>query len=365
MRVFLLPLVGALSMLSVEQTLAQEKASPAVEGQDANTSIQPDYQDDRSSAVSIVESYFNAIARKEYARAWNYFDSDKPSKSFDDFAAGFKDTREIEIQLGRAVDENASGNHVTKVPVAIRSVDSKGAEQIYAGCYTARAADTQMEGSAYKPGHLESAKLGASDAAFLASVPVDCEGNDKLAEEDVWLQRAQRVFDKEKRSTCSIYDRETMPDSIEPTAYKIEYNFSYDDQDLPRRKGFVLEFPCSLGAYNLGQTYYFANEDEGLKPLQFSVPELDIRYEDEDDPKDVRSMRIIGYNSASELVNASFDARTMTFESFSKWRGVGDASSNGRWAFRNGEFSLIYFEVDASFDGEVNPQEVLNFDAGP
>ncbi|GHC61854.1 DUF1176 domain-containing protein [Limoniibacter endophyticus] len=367
MRIFLLPLAGALSMISVGVTLAQEAASPGAENQrQQEAATPPDYKDDRTTGAALVESYFNAIARKEYNRAWSYFDSDKPSKTFEDFVAGFKGTRDIEIEIGKPEEEGAAGSVYTNVPVAIRSVDDKGQEKVFTGCYTARSVNPQMqEEPDFNPGHLTSAKLGPSDAAFLASVPASCEGKERLSEEQLWLLRAQRVFDAERRATCSFYDREAVPAGNEPKAYTIEYNFSHDEQDMPRRKGFVLEFPCSLGAYNLGQTYYFATETDGIKPLHFAVPELDIRYENEEDPKDVDSMRIIGYNTVSELINASFDPRTMTFESFSKWRSVGDASSNGRWAFRNGEFSLIYFEVDASFDGEINPQDVLNFDAGP
>jgi hypothetical protein len=33
--------------------------------------------------------------------------------------------------------------------------------------------------------------------------------------------------------------------------------------------------------------------------------------------------------------------------------------------FRSGTFSLVRYEVDASYDGEINPQPVLDYATGP
>ena len=35
------------------------------------------------------------------------------------------------------------------------------------------------------------------------------------------------------------------------------------------------------------------------------------------------------------------------------------------WIFRNGDFSLVKYEVDASYDGEINPETVLDYDTAP
>jgi hypothetical protein len=64
-------------------------------------------------------------------------------------------------------------------------------------------------------------------------------------------------------------------------------------------------------------------------------------------------------------VNSSFDEASQTITSASKWRGVGDASDSGTWIFRNGEFTLVKYDVDASYDGEVNPETVLDFHSAP
>ncbi|MGO4843166.1 DUF1176 domain-containing protein, partial [Rhizobiaceae sp. 2RAB30] len=51
--------------------------------------------------------------------------------------------------------------------------------------------------------------------------------------------------------------------------------------------------------------------------------------------------------------------------SHAKWRGVGDASSTGTYIFREGTFTLVKYDVDASYDGEINPETVLDFNSGP
>ena len=46
------------------------------------------YLDDRSSAEALVHSLYNAVGRKEYARAWEYFGEKKPAKDFKTFVEG-------------------------------------------------------------------------------------------------------------------------------------------------------------------------------------------------------------------------------------------------------------------------------------
>ena len=65
------------------------------------------------------------------------------------------------------------------------------------------------------------------------------------------------------------------------------------------------------------------------------------------------------------LANSSYDEATMSITSNAKWRGVGDASSAGTWIFRDGEFTLVRYDVDASYDGEINPETVLDFQTAP
>jgi hypothetical protein len=76
-------------------------------------------------------------------------------------------------------------------------------------------------------------------------------------------------------------------------------------------------------------------------------------------------VQIVGYTAEDQLMNSSYDPQTRTISSTNKWRGVGDAASSGAWMFRNGAFTLVKYDVDASYDGEVDPESVVDFQTGP
>ncbi|TJW71981.1 MAG: DUF1176 domain-containing protein, partial [Mesorhizobium sp.] len=43
------------------------------------------YVDDRSDAEAVIRSFYSAINRQEFARAWDYFGDTRPAKDFDAF----------------------------------------------------------------------------------------------------------------------------------------------------------------------------------------------------------------------------------------------------------------------------------------
>ena len=45
-------------------------------------------------------------------------------------------------------------------------------------------------------------------------------------------------------------------------------------------------------------------------------------------------------------MNSEFDEQERSLTSFNKWRGIGDLSSSGKWIFRDGDFTLVHYEVD-------------------
>jgi Protein of unknown function (DUF1176) len=63
-------------------------------------------------------------------------------------------------------------------------------------------------------------------------------------------------------------------------------------------------------------------------------------------------MTLKGFTSSGSLINSEFDPKTNSISSFSKWRGIGDASSNGTWVFEDGAFVLKNFDIDPTYDGE-------------
>ena len=68
------------------------------------------YLDDRSSAAAIVTSLYNAVNRKEYARAWDYFGDRKPAKDVETFAKGYENTTQVKVRTGNVASEGAAGD---------------------------------------------------------------------------------------------------------------------------------------------------------------------------------------------------------------------------------------------------------------
>ena len=44
---------------------------------------QPAYLDDRSTPEAVISSFYNAIDRQEYARAWSYYEDGQGVPAFD------------------------------------------------------------------------------------------------------------------------------------------------------------------------------------------------------------------------------------------------------------------------------------------
>ena len=155
------------------------------------------------------------------------------------------------------------------------------------------------------------------------------------------------------------------PNQIEAEAYTIPFHYASDAEEQPERQARLFRFFCTAGAYNESHVYYQHDEDNGLRELQFATPELDIRYENDDPEGKVDSITVIGYRAEGMLTNSSYDEATKSIVSNAKWRGVGDASSAGTWIFRDGEFALVRYDVDASYDGEINPETVFDVETAP
>ena len=121
------------------------------------------YIDDRSSAAAIVNSLYNAVNRKEYARAWDYFGDEKPAKDVEAFAKGYENTTQVNVETGNVASEGAAGSTFYYVPVAIVSFNKDGSEQVFAGCYTARLANPAIQEPPFRPLHIEKGSLKPSD----------------------------------------------------------------------------------------------------------------------------------------------------------------------------------------------------------
>lgn len=144
-------------------------------------------------------------------------------------------------------------------------------------------------------------------------------------------------------------------------SWSLTYRAPYEDEADPKRLVILHKLPCFYGAYNFGEVWFVETEYEGLMPLHFAEPQLDIEYADDEETA-VAAMTITGFTTQPALINAEFDEETRTITSYSKWRGLGDAFSSGTWTFREGKFVLTHYEVDATFNDEIDPVTVFGDD---
>jgi hypothetical protein len=324
---------------------------------------EPAYLDDRSSAEAVIRSLYNAIGRHEYARAWGYFGEAKPAKDFDTFVKGYADTDAVDVRTGGISEEGAAGSIFYTVPVAILAIDKKGGQKLFAGCYTLRQVNGQIQEPPFDPIHIEKGALKPANGGLDDAVPEQCGDGPPPPKKDAALEQAQKAF----AAYGDQCDKET-PDGkpvTEPTAYSIRYKDKDAGANDPEREVRLFRFFCRMAAYNESAYYYVADDVNGVRQLQFAVPELDIRYENNDSEGKVEAINVTGFQAEDAAVNSDYDEANRTITTSARWRGIGDASSTGTYLFRNGNFALVQYDVDASYDNEVDPQTVVDYNTPP
>jgi Protein of unknown function (DUF1176) len=324
------------------------------------------YIDDRSDAAALVRSLYNAVNRKEYGRAWDYFGDQKPAKSFDKFVQGYADTARVDVVTGGISEEGAAGSTYFQVAVAIKATSKKGDESVFAGCYTARLADPQIQETPFTPLHLDKGALKAASpgASLNDAVPASCDDGQTLPAGDPIRDQILAAFKTTYGASCQTLMPDAEPGEADPELHVLKYHYSYSP-DSDEQEARLYKFNCGHGAYNSNEVYYLTDSVGGFRQLQFAEPELDIRFEDPDERTRLTSMTIVGYKATDQLVNSDYDETERSLTSFNKWRGIGDISSTGKWIFRDGDFALVHYEVDPTENGEIDGQPVLDFESAP
>jgi hypothetical protein len=93
----------------------------------------------------VVSSMLNAINRKEYVRAYSYWQNNKTS--YTDFANGYSDTDTVTATFGTVTSDAGAGQFYYKVPVAEYVTHTDSSKHIYVGCYTLHLANPGMQGT--------------------------------------------------------------------------------------------------------------------------------------------------------------------------------------------------------------------------
>lgn len=168
-------------------------------------------------------------------------------------------------------------------------------------------------------------------------------------------KRVQHIFEVAYADQCEV-DRSSQSD-LPPEIYRSTFN--YRDEDYDPRPFALMKFHCFYGAYNEVDVFYQVDDYGEIRQVQFAVPDFEVTYVGDDFDGAVDSIEFTGFTTQDMLVNSSVDEETLTVTSWSKWRGIGDATSSGTWVFKDGDFVLIAYDVDASYDGQVNPERIF------
>lgn len=318
-----------------------------------------EFRDDRSSPQALIHSLYNAIERGEYERALSYF-AERPVDTAEEFSATFADMDRVTVVTGLSRQDGEGAERVHEVPLAIEIQGENWESRVLAGCYTVL--DQTAADGTFQPFRITGGSVEPTDAPLDEALPDRCGDGPELPATDLMLQRASFLFEKSFGEICLRHD---LTEVEEPEQYTIAFRRPFDEFDAPPREARLFRFFCTRGAYNELHVYILADDSGEILPVSFVVPELDIRYEDDRTMEEVRSIDVIGYTSRSELVNSHYDPDTFTMTAHSRWRGLGDASSTGKWIFRSGTFTLVRYEVDPTYDGEINPVTVLDMLDGP
>jgi len=139
---------------------------------------------------------------------------------------------------------------------------------------------------------------------------------------------------------------------ITPEIFKLTFRHDYTNAPLSTYR--LYKFPCYMGAYNESSVFFSADEYDQILQVHFAFPQFDVTYKDDQD-EILDQITQTGFSTHHTLTNSSFDESTQTLHSRSAWRGLGDASSSGEWLFVRGKFILQTYDIDPTYDGEINP----------
>ena len=166
---------------SVAPTSSAAPAGPASGQAGSPSPVGPaGYLDDRSTAVAVIQSSFNAINRREFARAYSYWRqvAGQPSlPPFPQFAQGYADTQSVDLATGPVRSNAGAGQLYYSVPVTLVVRMTDGTSQTFVGCYALHLAQPAIQATPpYQPMVIESATVQqvANDADTAALMGQIC-----------------------------------------------------------------------------------------------------------------------------------------------------------------------------------------------
>ena len=198
------------------------------------------YLDDRSTPAALMLSYFNAVNRHEYLRAYSYYVGNTASLgTLEQFSSGYQDTQSVSVVLGNISSSGAAGSIYFTVPMVLNAITTGGAQQKYSACYILRWPQPAIYGAPpITPMHLDhgtaqSIPLTTSDADALASActpPADLNLEPPSMEDLTDLSSANYIDNRSDPEAVirSLLNAINSQEYVRAYSYWQEPSFSYD-----------------------------------------------------------------------------------------------------------------------------------------
>jgi hypothetical protein len=139
------------------------------------------YIDDRSTPITLITSLFNAVNRKEYLRAYSYWNNPASTLgTLASYSAGYANTASVDLVFGAITGDAGAGQMYYTVPVILKGTATNGVKANYAACYVVHLAQPGNFGAppitpmGIERGTAAAISLSTSDSAALANA---CTGS--------------------------------------------------------------------------------------------------------------------------------------------------------------------------------------------
>lgn len=138
------------------------------------------YIDDRSNPSQVIVSFYNAINRREYLRAYNYWSDPATSLGpFSTYANGYQETASVDLVFGQIKGDPGMSQIYFTIPVILKATATNGTHTNYAACYVVHEASPDVFGAppiqpmSIDRGSAKISDLQAIDGSILAAA---CNG---------------------------------------------------------------------------------------------------------------------------------------------------------------------------------------------
>jgi hypothetical protein len=123
-------------------------ASPTAASVESLGDISSDnYIDNRSGPMEVVSSLVNSLNRKEYVRAYSYWQNPATTVgSYSSYAAGFSNTGSVTAAFGTITGDAGAGQFYYHVPLAMKVITTSSTQQTFVGCYTLHISNPGIQG---------------------------------------------------------------------------------------------------------------------------------------------------------------------------------------------------------------------------